>query len=40
MERHYSVFCSEVQSWLTESGRKDYSLTKVGIKKEIPAKKC
>ena len=34
--RHCSVFCSQVQSWLTESGRRDYSFTKAGIKKEIP----
>jgi len=36
MERHYSVFCSEVQSWLTEIGHKDYSLRKAVLKKEIP----
>ena len=36
MERHYSVFCSEVQSWLTEIGHKDYSSRKAVLKKEIP----
>ena len=33
MERHYSVFCSEVQFWLTEIGHKDYSLRKAVLKK-------
>jgi hypothetical protein len=36
MERHYSVICSEVQSWLTEIGHEDYSSRKAGLKKEIP----
>ena len=38
MEQHYSVVCSEVQSWHTEIGHKDYGLRKAGLKKEIPAK--